>query len=286
MGKKYKLLLSKILSISRFVLVILLAFALVRTVSIFRESGESLPPSSAAAASNFSRIQPDSQSQSTISDYAAIFEKNIFGGSSVSSANLISSAGEMLNLSLIGTVSGSLSAARAIIKNSSTNSSGLYKIGDSVNGATIETIEDTAVILNKASQRYVLNLYAKGQGQSFEGINKPVQNLTNSQLNDVSETAASTKLNDIETVIKTANIEPKEVEGKVEGLKISELGNAQKIASILGLKNGDIIQSVNDQTLTSSQKAFQVLKKARTESKISVKLLRDGKTETLSFPLR
>jgi general secretion pathway protein C len=284
MGNKYKLLLGKILSISRFVLVIVLAFALIRTVFIFRDSGETLTPSSAAAASNFSQIQHDSQSRPALSDYTAIFEKNIFGGSSVSSANLISSAGEMLDLSLIGTVSGSLSAARAIIKNTSTNSSGLYKIGDTVNGATIETIENSSVILNKASQRYVLNLYSKGQNP--ESINKTVQNFSNSQINDAGETTASAKLNDIETVIKTANIEPKEVEGKVEGLKISELGNAKKIASALGLKNGDIIQSVNDQTLTSSQKAFQVLKKARTESKISVKLLRDGKTETLSFPLR
>jgi len=37
--------------------------------------------------------------------------------------------------------------------------------------------------------------------------------------------------------------------------------------------------------LTSKQKAFQVLMKAKTQSKVNLQLLRDGKSKELSFDL-
>jgi type II secretory pathway component PulC len=57
------------------------------------------------------------------------------------------------------------------------------------------------------------------------------------------------------------------------------------LANLFGLRNGDIVQTVNGQNLNSKQKAFQVLKKARTQSNISLQLLRDGKAKELSFDL-
>jgi type II secretory pathway component PulC len=103
---------------------------------------------------------------------------------------------------------------------------------------------------------------------------------------DKPETKMLVQFSNIEALLKTATIEPNGVGDKVEGLKIKDIGNSQQIAANLGLKEGDIIQMVNDQKLTSAQKAYQVLKKARSEPKITVKLIRDGKPETLSFILR
>ncbi len=54
---------------------------------------------------------------------------------------------------------------------------------------------------------------------------------------------------------------------------------------MIGLRNGDVVQSVNGQQLTSKQKAFQVLMKAKTQSKIDIQLLRDGQSRNLSFDL-
>ena len=289
MDKRYKLLLNKILSISRLVLVILLAISVLRTVLILRQSNAILLPSSAQAADDFSEAQQGSNSQSTLSDYAIIFEKSIFGYN-LNRSGLVGDlipAEEALNLALIGTVSGSPNTAIASIKDVLTNLSGLYKIGDIVNGAAIESIETHSVILHKDGQKYVLSLYKQGrQGTDSSSTINSSKNLPNTQINEIDESSMRTRLGNIETVFKTAVIEPKEIDGEVEGLKISELGDSQKIAAVLGFKDGDIIQAVNDQKLTSAQKAFQVLKKARTESKITVKYLRDGKSETLTLPLR
>ncbi len=300
MNKKHKLLVRKILSLNKLALGIVLAFVTLRTVFILRQSSGSLLPYSAVAAPSLSAMQPVSRSQLTISDYAAIFEKNIFGSSIVkpeSEGNMyeaMPSAEELLGLQLTGTVTGNRSVARAIIKDLKTNMSGLYKIGDTVGEATIERIEKNSVILIHDSQRKALHLYAKvphsrgANGGQPDQSSAYKQNVNETETNTTSkpEVKALARLgNNIKTVLKTATIEPNETGGKVEGLSIKDIGNSA-IAAGLGLKDGDIIQAVNDQKLTSVQKAYQVLKKARSQSTITVNLSRDGKPETLSFPLR
>jgi type II secretion system protein C len=297
MNKKHKLFVRKILSLNKLALAIALVFVALRTVFILRQVSVPLLPYSAVAAPGFSEVQAASRSRKVVSDYAAIFEKNIFTSSTVrfgpEANSALPEASELLGLQLSGTVAGSPGVARAIIKDLKTNMSGLYKIGDTVGGATVERIEKNSVILICDSQRKVLNLFAKGRSPRNVDGRRPNQPAAHKQ--EVSETATNagsepeaktlTRLGNIEKVLKTATIEPNEAGGKVEGLTIKDLGNSA-IASELGLKDGDIIQTVNNQKLTSAQKAYQVLKKARSQSAITVNLLRDGKPETLSFPLR
>ena len=94
-----------------------------------------------------------------------------------------------------------------------------------------------------------------------------------------------TKAKHVETLLRKAVIEPYETDGQMEGLRITGLEKVP-IAGNLGLKNGDIIRSVNGQQLTSKKKALQVFMKARTKPTMSVELLREGKTKELSFVLR
>jgi general secretion pathway protein C len=88
----------------------------------------------------------------------------------------------------------------------------------------------------------------------------------------------------VEDLFRSATIEPYVKNGRTEGLRITGLEQSP-LAAIVGLRNGDIVQTVNGQTLDSKQKAFQVLKKARTQSTINMQLLRNGKTKDLSLDL-
>ena len=85
-------------------------------------------------------------------------------------------------------------------------------------------------------------------------------------------------------IFRKATIEPYVKNDQTEGLKITGLENIP-MAEMFGFKNGDIVQSVNGQQLTSKQKAFQVLMKAKTQSSIDIRLLRDGQSKNLSFKL-
>jgi general secretion pathway protein C len=89
----------------------------------------------------------------------------------------------------------------------------------------------------------------------------------------------------LEDVLHKAKIEPYVRNGRIQGLKITGLEDAS-VTALLGLRNGDIVQKVNGQSLTNKQKAFQVLQKAKAQPKLQIQLLRDGKTQELSFDLQ
>jgi type II secretory pathway component PulC len=94
----------------------------------------------------------------------------------------------------------------------------------------------------------------------------------------------SARLGYVEEVFRKATIEPYVQDGQTEGLKITGLEDTP-LTKLFGLRNGDVVQSLNGQTLNSKQKAFQVLRKARTQSKIDLRLLRNKETKELSFDL-
>jgi type II secretory pathway component PulC len=89
----------------------------------------------------------------------------------------------------------------------------------------------------------------------------------------------------VEQLLTQTTLTPYAVDGQVEGIQITGLDKIP-LAGVLGLKEGDVIHIVNGQTLTSKQKAFQILKKAKSQETLDIELLRDGQSKTLSFPIR
>ncbi len=229
-------------------------------------------------------------------DYSTIVDSGIFGATEETPLPVVSSPrpetrvskpAEPLPLRLGGIVAGSPETSRAIIEDTNTGVSGPYKIGDVVASATIESIESDRVVLTRDGQTSVLTVQP---GRSEKESARPVAaRETNIEAPRAVETVMppskpSSRLGYMEDLFRSATIEPYVKNGHTEGLKISDLDQGP-LASLVGLRDGDVVQNVNGQNLDSKQKAFQVLKKARTQPKINIRLLRNGKTKDLSFDL-
>jgi general secretion pathway protein C len=228
-------------------------------------------------------------------DISAIVENNLFAGANpppqvdthTPASPNVTSIEEELGLKLIGAIAGDPATSRAVIQNKATGVALPYKIGDVIGGATIESIESDRVVVRHAGRRKVLPLQSgavtptKGRSseekpQSAAPAGKPAASAERQTPRDLP------KLSYIEEVFHKAKIEPYTQNGQTEGLKITGLEDTP-LSGLFGLKNGDVVQTVNGQTLTSKQKAFQVLQKAKKQSKLQIQLLRDGKTKELSF---
>jgi type II secretion system protein C len=216
----------------------------------------------------------------------------LFGGASVSASNIDVSSNldidpsvsKELGLELVGTISGAPEAARAIIKNTKTKVLETYKTGQRIADARIEAIEADAVVLEYKGQMRVLGLNSwrsKGTDGRYassadSGINaRPSSN----------DAVITSKAGYIQKLLSKAVISPYVVDGRVEGLEITGLENLSE-GETFGLKNGDIVHSVNGHSLTSKQKAFQILKKARSQDAISVEMSRNNRVNEISWPLR
>jgi type II secretion system protein C len=230
-------------------------------------------------------------------DLSAILENDLFAGPD-SSAPLtdipspdsptVRSVEEELGLKLIGAIAGDPATSRAIIQNKATGLALPYRIGDTVGSATIESIESDRVAVRYAGRRKVLPLQsgAVTGAKGHSGEDKPQSAAPAGKTGSTeSQTPQSRpKLSYMEDVFHKAKIEPYVRNGRTEGLKITGLQDTP-LAGLFGLKNGDVVQVLNGQNLTSKQKAFQVLQKAKMQSKLQIQVLRDGKTKELSFDL-
>jgi general secretion pathway protein C len=222
-------------------------------------------------------------------DYSAIVKNDLFApdgpvNPDVSEAADAMRSAEELGLRLVGAVAfpGSPAASRAVIESDQTKSTRPYKIGDVVASATVESIASDRVVLLYAGERRVLVLRTATATEGPAGTNASSTEHTAFDSEPIGQT--SSRLSYVEEIFRKATIEPHVQDGQTDGLKISGLDQTP-LATAFGLRNGDIVRAVNGQDLTSKQKAFQVLKKARTQSKLDIELLRDGKTRNLSFDL-
>jgi len=303
----------KALFFIKLALVLILGYVVITTVLMPQHTVEFFVPDSAVSSENITAVEPTSSLDTPVEDYSVIVEQDIFGSSLRTYKSLLGdnsvgpalSAEEELGIALLGTVAGSPEISRAIIKDLKTNELSLYKTGDTVatpswkgsSTAHIESIEKDVVVLLHQGQRKILDLgtresVARHPVDKRQDIDSAQTALSTNSAQAVetnppakSQSTIGDKLSDIEIMLTKAVIEPYAIDGQVEGLRITGLENISG-AEDLGLKNGDIIRTVNGHRLTGKQKAYQIFKKARSQEAMNIELLRDNETKTLSFSLR
>ncbi|MBW8041265.1 MAG: hypothetical protein FVQ85_14850 [Planctomycetes bacterium] len=287
----------KALFISKVALAVVLGYLVVRTF-VPENKEKSSKPASAMGGSPARVKQTTGSPDLSPKDYAEIIDGNPFDSSdqTAGSGNWTSKAyqhsvSEELGLALSGTISGSPVVARAIIKDLKTGALDLYKVDQIVAGARIESIEKDTVVLVCEGQRKVLKLNITHSGDNNDRqLPSPrtpgeIRKVAKTDLPaKTPRTNVQTRTGYVEAVLKNAIIKPYITNGLVEGLQITGLENLS-IAKGIGLKNRDVIRSVNGHRLTNKQKAYQVFKKATSQTAIDIELMRDNKTKKLSFTM-
>jgi len=255
--------------------------------------GTVLIPAPASGDEQTDPEQAGAPEASSSPDYSAIVQRNLFTGNerplpqtSAQRSEKLDAlpSAEELGLRLIGVIAGTPAVSRAIIQNTQNNTTNLYRINEVVASATVESIQRDAVILRYQGQQLVLR-QRSGSKNSGEATKKEDKPSTPEPARPQGRIPPlSTQAHYVEEVFHNITIEPCVKDNQSQGLKISGLEKVP-LAEMFGFKNGDIIQSINGQQLTSKQKAFQVLMKAKTQSRLDIQLVRNGKSKNLSFEI-
>ncbi len=230
-------------------------------------------------------------------DYAAIVQRNLFSDANRTAGRPpetdrsptvpASPSADELGLRLVGTIAGGPAASRAIIQNTRSNTSDFYRIGDTVASATVEAVQRGEVVLRYQGRPLVLKQCSgttADKGQKTETAAPKAESPSQPPPVATAPSSESSRAGYMSEVFRKATIEPYVRNDRTEGLRITGLDKIP-LAEAFGFKDGDIVQAVNGQQLTSKQKAFQVLQKAKTQSKVNIRILRDGKSKELSFDL-
>lgn len=190
-----------------------------------------------------------------------------------------------LPLVLVGTiVSGDGKSSQASIKDGKDKLSNVYKQGSKVTGLAeiILITRDVVTIRNlKTNQKEFLRLSPFDSSQKvpkdiFAAGKKEFQ-VPRSKLNRA--------LNDLPRVLQSAYSEPVSRNGEVVGYQISAI-DSDSVFNDLGIKNGDIIKSANDQPVRSMMDAMGLFIKLRDSSSIQIEIERGGKTIKPQYLIR
>lgn len=292
----------KVLFASKLSLVLLLGYVVIRAV-LPDHTVKNLTPASALGGETLRSSAGNRPLNLSDADYSVIVEKNPFDASGQAAgpgkAKLTDdsmddrSVSEELGLTLFGTVAGSPEIARAIIKNLKTGTTDLYRIDQTVANARIKSIEKDAVIFLHDGQIKILRFGTVQSGSRKDNNTQISLRRTANAANSIVATEPAAQRTEtsragtgyLDVILNNAVIEPNVVAGQTEGLKIMGLENIKEAAE-LGLKNGDVIRSINGNQLTDKQQAFQVLQKSKSQAVVNVELLRGNETKQLSYAIR
>jgi type II secretory pathway component PulC len=233
----------------------------------------------------------------SVADYTRIVELNPFSSSARYRSRVDSdfsrSISKQLGLELLGTVSGGPAVARAVIKDTKTGSIDLYRIGQAVSEAMIFGIETEQIVLLYHGERKILKIETSAsvndEGYELNLVRRHESEhqvpAVKTESRDDAVDVYKTKLGRIETILRKAEIRPYVVEGEIVGLQLAGLDKIDA-AKEFGLRDGDVIEVINGQRLTSKQKAYQVFMKARNQPVINIELLRGESPRKVLFDLR
>ena len=227
-------------------------------------------------------------------NHKIIIERNIFGSLRLNEANenlRREKIGDPLSilktqLRLLATVAGDDQVACAVIENVKSKEQSLYKAGDIIEGAKIESIDRNKIVLFYGEQREVLDVHmtCKVLDSADKNVEPVMAQKQKTVGRDKNMKACVTQVPGMVASLEKMEVAPYIVNGEEKGLCIAGLDNSS-MAGYFGFENGDIIQTLNGQMLNNKQKAYQVLKKAWSQSLLNFQLLRNQHKMDLSFEI-
>ena len=89
-------------------------------------------------------------------------------------------------------------------------------------------------------------------------------------------------LKDLNGLMSQASIQPHNTDGQADGLAILGI-KAGSIFRKMGLRNGDIVKSVNNEAIKSPEDLINMYNDLKTAPDVSVQILRRGQERTLNY---
>lgn len=211
------------------------------------------------------------------------------------------------NLKLLGTsVSRDPSSSWAFIEDVASKTQKSYQVGDEIRGAKIMEINRTQVVLNHMGQRFVIVCFkdripVPPHRTSFSrafrkiGENKwlvsriGLWKLVNAQVLEAMSREGFFKMvaEDVIQALTTVGCRPyyppgRRRRGEAEGYEIVVLPEGH-LAAHLGVKQGDVIRSVNGEMITGKERALELLQEVQDEDRVVVEIKRGEELLNLEY---
>ncbi len=227
----------------------------------------------------------DVESLRPLADYDSVIERNLFNTKSgaerppepVVVENLQPTS---LKLKLLGTVTGDNDKAFAVIQGSQQKQQQLYRIGDTIQNATLKMILREKIILHVNGKDEILEI-DKAQAKKTRRLSSKSAR-TGSHNIKVKRSRVESATKDINKLMQQARVRPHFTNGKADGLSLTGI-KPNSIFRDMGLRSGDIITSVNGDNIESVEDVLKFYKSLQSAESVNLKLKRRGRMKTIDY---
>lgn len=243
---------------------------------------------------------PDEKGQPKLpfDHYQSIMGRNLFGSTDAiaqedKEEDIEALEPTTLKLALLGTVSGSSQNTYAVIEETNKRKQGLFKVGDSIQDAVIKSIQRGVVVLkvgDKVEKLTMDEAAARSTGPKKGRVSSrprspreegPGRTITVR----VSRSDVEASLKDINQLLTQARVRPHFKDGKPDGLAINRIKKGS-FFSKLGLRDGDIVQAIDNTSIRSPDDILALYKKLKSGSGVGIQINRKGQQQTINYTFR
>lgn len=191
-----------------------------------------------------------------------------------------------LQLKLWGTVTGDAQQSYAVIEDAQKREQNLYRVGDSIQQATLKAILRAKVVLTVNGQDEILAMEELKQGPSSRpvpaggGRISAVPGPARAQRVSLRRNMIDEAIQDVSKLMTEIKIQPHE-----NGLALSQI-KPNSIFRRMGLRNGDVLKSVDGQQIRSVDDALKLYESLKSADNVSVELQRRGRDRIINYNIR
>lgn len=226
-----------------------------------------------------------------LDDYRLIVDRNIFGSVNRSREEVEVKAEEIealeptsLKLALLGTATGSPQNAVAVIEETAKRQQGMFKVGDSIQNAIIKMILRGKVVLTVEDRDEILTMEEVEAGRPERNYQASRPRGRETTIT-VRRSDLQQSLNDINKLMTEVRVRPHFKDGKPEGLALSRI-KPGSIFARLGLRNGDIVQGMNDSSIKTPDDIMALYEQLKSGSQVELQIDRRGRRQTINYTFR
>ena len=245
---------------------------------------------------------PSPQKTEELSFYAPIMSNGLFGkgaqgqltpfinNNAATQAAPVTAPSELL---LLGTAVGSFRETFAMVRNNTKQEERVFRLGDMVfdAGRLVEVKKDQAFIVINNKKVELLTPMTPPAASSNPAVQPTAAGgnvavaSTGAGSFVIDQRALNAALDNPTQAMTDARLLPSQKDGKVEGFRASEV-KPNGVFAMIGIKNGDILQRLNDFPMDSPDKALQSFIALKGQSKLKLDLIREGKPATFNYDIR
>ena len=244
-------------------------------------------------------VSPKDVTRHPLSYYKPVTERNLFNtktetGQQPKKLDIENLKPTDLKLKLFGTVTGDINKAYAVIEETERKRQNLYRIGDTIQNASIKMILREKVVLRVNGKDEILGIEEVPSGSRAYARPSTIVNRRSQKKSPAkrSHTAGrnitldrskiESAVNNINDLMKNVRIQPHFTGGKPDGFKLTGV-RPNSFFYDMGLKSGDVITGVDGKKIESVDDAFMLYQGLQSSSNLQLQIKRKGKQRNINY---